>query len=372
MITNNHKDGNAKNPPFISNRSSNIDLLRVLAIIAVIIIHYNNDDIGGGYKYVEPRTINQFVLYLIESLCVSAVNVFVILSGYCSYKRECLSLAKPIRLLITLYSFRLSMLFFSVFISHENFSLYDIFVRLLPTNWYITLFIVLSILSPWLNMFYRNMGQYSKQFLLVLIVLFSIWPTSADVVQCITGVQKNDMYGVSSIGLYGSMDGYTIVNFVLLYMIGLSIRSNRPMGQSIKSITTKLLIVIAILVSWAYLYPLTGLRLHKSAWSYCNPLLIYEAYLLVVLFLKINLPPSKFISYLAKGTLTVYIVHSSFLVRIDTSEAVNSSTLYMLGHLAVTTLAVFVACMCIHVVWNFATRRLWRFLDTKKYNVKIQ
>lgn len=50
MITNNHKDGNAKNPPVISKRSSNIDLLRVLAIIAVIIIHYNNDDIGGGYE----------------------------------------------------------------------------------------------------------------------------------------------------------------------------------------------------------------------------------------------------------------------------------------------------------------------------------
>ena len=325
--------------------------------------------LGGGMKYVEPRSLNQFVLYLIESLCVSAVNVFVILSGYCSYKRESLSLTKPIRLLITLYAFRLLMLFFSVFISHENFSLYDIFVRLLPNNWYITLFIVLSVLSPWLNMFYRNLGQYSKQFLLALIVLFSIWPTFTDVIQNITGEQN---HGMSSIGIYGSMDGYTIVNFVLLYFIGLSIRHNSLMEKSIKSIITKLLIVMAILVSWAYLYPLTGLRLHKSAWSYCNPLLIYEAYLLVVLFLKINLPPSKFISYLAKGTLTVFIIHTSFLVRIDTSEAVNSSTLYMLCHLAVTTLAVFAACMCVHVVWDFSTRRLWHYLDTKKLNIKIQ
>ena len=119
---------------FQKNRSSNIDLLRVLAIIAVIMIHYNNDDIGGGNKYVAPHSLNQFVLYSIQSLCVSAVNVFVILSGYCSFKRDYLNIAKPLKLLITLYAFRFLMLFVSLFVSQENFTPMDIFVRLLPNN----------------------------------------------------------------------------------------------------------------------------------------------------------------------------------------------------------------------------------------------
>lgn len=354
---------------FQKNRSSNIDLLRVLAIIAVIMIHYNNDDIGGGNKYVAPHSLNQFVLYSIQSLCVSAVNVFVILSGYCSFKRDYLNIAKPLKLLITLYAFRFLMLFVSLFVSQENFTPMDIFVRLLPNNWYITLFIVLYILSPWLNLLLKTLEDYSKMFILVFFALFSVWPTLTDLIQNLTAVQN---YGMSSVGLYGSMDGYTIVNFVLLYFIGASINNSNYKKLSLKGIAFKLLIVFVMLVGWSYLYPLTGLRLHKSAWSYCNPLLIYEAYLLVILFLKISIPPSSIISYMAKGTLTVFLLHTSFLVRIDTSEAVNGSTWYMLLHIAATLLSVFSACMAVHVIWDFVTKRLWHLLDSKQWHIKIR
>lgn len=31
-------------------RQSNIELLRILAMLGVIILHYNNESIGGGYS----------------------------------------------------------------------------------------------------------------------------------------------------------------------------------------------------------------------------------------------------------------------------------------------------------------------------------
>ena len=31
-------------------RESNIELLRILAMLGVIILHYNNPSIGGGYR----------------------------------------------------------------------------------------------------------------------------------------------------------------------------------------------------------------------------------------------------------------------------------------------------------------------------------
>ena len=32
------------------DRESNIELLRILAMLGVIILHYNNPSIGGGYR----------------------------------------------------------------------------------------------------------------------------------------------------------------------------------------------------------------------------------------------------------------------------------------------------------------------------------
>ena len=32
------------------DRESNIELLRILAMLGVIILHYNNPSVGGGYR----------------------------------------------------------------------------------------------------------------------------------------------------------------------------------------------------------------------------------------------------------------------------------------------------------------------------------
>ena len=39
-------------------RQSNIELLRILAILGVILLHYNNDSSGGGFRFVEPGSLN--------------------------------------------------------------------------------------------------------------------------------------------------------------------------------------------------------------------------------------------------------------------------------------------------------------------------
>lgn len=43
-------------------RDSNIELLRILAIMGVVVLHYNNWNIGGGSRYVEAGSVNQTVL----------------------------------------------------------------------------------------------------------------------------------------------------------------------------------------------------------------------------------------------------------------------------------------------------------------------
>lgn len=44
-------------------RNSSVELLRILAIIGVIILHYNNSMVGGGFEYVEEASINQLYFF---------------------------------------------------------------------------------------------------------------------------------------------------------------------------------------------------------------------------------------------------------------------------------------------------------------------
>ena len=63
-------------------RNSNIELLRIILMFMVILLHFNNSEMGGAFNYAENKPLNSFILYFLESLSICAVNCFMIISGY--------------------------------------------------------------------------------------------------------------------------------------------------------------------------------------------------------------------------------------------------------------------------------------------------
>ena len=63
-------------------RESNIELLRVLAMLGVILHHYNNPSIGGGLSFVKNGSLNYWILNIVESIFICAVNLFMVISAY--------------------------------------------------------------------------------------------------------------------------------------------------------------------------------------------------------------------------------------------------------------------------------------------------
>lgn len=63
-------------------RNSNIELLRIVLMFMVILLHFNNGSMGGAFNYVTDVQINSFILYLLESFSICAVNCFMVISGY--------------------------------------------------------------------------------------------------------------------------------------------------------------------------------------------------------------------------------------------------------------------------------------------------
>ena len=203
-------------------RQSNIELLRILLIIGVIILHYNNKTIGGGFEYVKYESIIFYILYILESVFICAVNLFMLISGYfmcTSYKRN---LWKPIELVVQVILFSLGIYFFKIILKTDDFSIKSLFGRFVPANYFVILYIVVYFFSPFVNkLLYSLDNKQLKLFVITSVLLFSVYPTLVDIFRELTGKEWN---GLSSIGMYGSQWGYSVVNFLLMYILGAYIK----------------------------------------------------------------------------------------------------------------------------------------------------
>ena len=65
-------------------RQTNIEILRIILIVGIIVLHCCNPSIGGALKYVEQGSINFYVLHILVSTFACGVNCFMLITGYFS------------------------------------------------------------------------------------------------------------------------------------------------------------------------------------------------------------------------------------------------------------------------------------------------
>ena len=63
-------------------RNYSLDLLKIVSVIFVIVLHYNNGTMGGLLSNTQPGTLNFFIAHFTEILTIIACNLFVLISGY--------------------------------------------------------------------------------------------------------------------------------------------------------------------------------------------------------------------------------------------------------------------------------------------------
>ena len=62
-------------------RQANIELLRIIAMIMVVALHYLVKG-GAAVSLADNFAAINIVLWLIKAICIVAVNVYVLISGY--------------------------------------------------------------------------------------------------------------------------------------------------------------------------------------------------------------------------------------------------------------------------------------------------
>lgn len=145
-----------------SQRKSNIELLRALLMFLVIILHYNNAEMGGAFAVASGASLN--VLKFMETVSVCAVNCFILISAYFMSTSTKRSFQKPVHLLGMVIGYQLLSMLGQMFLTKTvPFQWKSLIFCLIPSNWFVVLFCVLYLVSVYVNPLFSVLSKKQLQ-----------------------------------------------------------------------------------------------------------------------------------------------------------------------------------------------------------------
>ncbi|MBE6119198.1 MAG: acyltransferase [Erysipelotrichaceae bacterium] len=338
-------------------RNSSIELLRIISIMGVIILHYNNAGIGGGFGLVEHNSANYFYLMLSENLSIGAVNVFIIISGFFLSQTQNRRFIKIIDLIIQMVILRVVLYVIPSIVKQEPIDGHTLFIKFLPIDYFIILYSVLYILSPYINILVNHIDKKAfKKLLVTVFVIFAVWSFAVDLLQMSYGPEVSQLSPVSR---FGSQCGYSIVQFMLMYLIGAFIAKYKVSFSKKKA-------WIGIIISFACMYGMSILERSKgftdsTTWNYNNPIIIIFVSLIFVLVKDISFK-NKLINELAKATFTCYIIQWTLIGYFHIDLFVNNNVILLIAHQVLSAAISFLIAYVVYKIYHICSRWLIKLL----------
>ena len=208
-------------------RNSSIELLRIICIFFILLMHaLPHDDVS---------LFNKFLRYPINIGNIG-VSCFILISGYYGIKFKGFRFIQLI-LLTTLYS--LITFFLNYGWSLNLSTLKAMLVIPLYNNWFITCYLFLMLLSPYIEIFISNCEiKKLKQLLIILFIGFSLIPTALN----------TPYYTIITNG------GKCLIYMIFIYLVGRYIRKREEKRNVINRKATLYLFITFALSSCAANY----------------------------------------------------------------------------------------------------------------------
>lgn len=332
-------------------RCANYELMGIIMMFFIIMGHVT---MYSG-KLDTLGTVDYYITNSIRSFCMMAVNVFVIRSGYFGIN---LKWDKILRFdLRTCFYTWLGLVIGIAFGIHQINFMQDIkllFPVITKQYWYITAYLALCILSPYINTFLKAADRKILRSLLVTgFFLFYVMATFCFVINAEQLVMDA---------------GYGLINFVYLYCLGYYIRNyyedNKRTGVYLLIYVISCLFVL-----------LGNAGLSKILGFYFNSLISYNTIFVLLasvgvflVFQNIHVPGNKLISKLAPKTLAVYIIHMnpvlSRFIFTDLLKVNAYSGLQLIIAAIVLSTAIFLVAAVIDMVVDLILKPIEKVLCT--------
>lgn len=341
----------------MKQREYGLDLARILSMLGILLLHIIGR--GGLLGCNEPTSVRYWVYWAVEIFAYSSVDLFAMLTGWLDVNRTSKSSTfRIIELLsITLSYSVIITLLFTVFCPEKVIGIKGVVKGILPMvvgrYWYITCYIPLAILKPYLRDLLSELtAEKHKKVCMILIVVFSIIPSLTMIDWFVV------KWGYSTIWLFVC---YVIGSY--LYKIRDSVDfSPYKLGGGYIAVPLFLLILKGIL--WG----LTGGSVGGIV-EYTSPFVLLHAVVGLLLFSKLHISKGKkVLRNLSNVAFDVYIIHCHIFVF---DYIINSNFLWIDEYpiLIVPFVLLGVTVICYSVLSFVGVVRNYIFVQCKIGNI---
>ena len=365
-------------------RLSNFELMRIISTFFIVLWHVIL--CGEGLENISSST--KLFFDVILALIAVHVNSYVLLTGYFGCKKDSSNKKSFLNALSISWFYRAIIVIILLSIGAISLTkleiLQDAFI--VPLNhehWFIHHYLLLCLISPFLNKLIRNISQNDyKKLIVILLIINSIVPYATN--QLFFSVYK----------------GFSLYHFVLLYFIGgylgmypikesyhfrkmTNFKYRNILIVSFLSIAfINLLIVyfgnfvMSISTQGTILYEL-GSILHSIENTYDFILTIIQSIIYILIFSTMNFK-NHVINKISKLTLGIYVIHESELLKPYIYEffkfdSLNNSGLLIVGQVFLTTIIIFIVCGIIEIlriiIFKMFKRIYYIFRSSKNNNL---
>lgn len=287
-----------------SERLSNIELLRVIAMLMVLTLH-TGMIVNASYvsEHLVDRPVSAGFISLMQSSCIIAVNLFVLVSGYFGIRTTVRRMLKFMYMCV-FYCFGIYLLFYclnKIAGIGPEVSEIDLLMALVPGQefWFARSYILLMIFAPLLE---KVIATSSTRWLALFVMMYFTF-------QFFTNGLTQSNFSIDF------CDGFSAMAFLGLYLAGSLLRR---LGPSI-TIGTKrcfrLYLLLAIIVSIQILRGV--LQLHPfvlNVVQYNSPWVILMAVIFFIPFTRFRFT-SRAVNFLAASAFAVYLIHEHPLLQ---------------------------------------------------------
>ena len=296
-------------------RKSNFELLRIISMMAIVSCHFWLGDFAYSYETI---TFNR-VLCQISAVGGGFGNIcFILISGYFMVDSE-FRFKRIIKIWLEMLFYSVGCLMAVYLLGNSGVSLTTVIKAFFPfatgQYWFMTAYIILMFLSPYLNTVIGNISKEQYHRLLFMLFMFtSVIPTLPG---CPTTV-------ISDVGFYVFI--YLLAAYIRLYPFPFGEKTGCNVWIGLSSFS---LILISILVM-----DFLGTRMivfaQKATYfaGQKSPFVLICAITCFNIFRNMEIPYSRFINYIAKSTLAIFLIHNNQNFRNYMWEVVFRNTKY--------------------------------------------
>lgn len=334
-----------------------LDILRILSMLGIVGLHILNQ---GGWGASADTALEVLFSRIFAAVCYCSVNVFAMLTGYLYADRKTIRFSNLLKLLFTVafYCAAILLVFMAImpqlFDGYRGLYLYAIFPPFVGRYWYITCYVLLFMMIPYLNAMIRSLQEiHFRRLLLILFALLSVVSTFG----------MNDYFKLS--------DGYSPYWLIFCYMVGAYIRlhKNDLPKSRIPRWVTILAVDLLLVIGMRYVLGDALANTWFPILGYTSPFMVIEAAVLLLIFSKLTVQHrsmQKCIVSLSNGAFGVYIIHSHILifdyVMADAfAWAGGSGLLGYIGASFAGLVGIYLVCWAVDIIRGFLFK--WLRID---------